>query len=112
MTNTTRNQVVGLMMTGLVGAGRPASAAGADHAAIPRVRSSNAAIAALIQQAGTIEPWFLCLAVASSIVGSSLGRLLLERLNDTQFRSWSNRLITAIGAYYVGHGLVMLIHFA
>src|SRR5476649_1022024 len=67
---------------------------------------------ALIQQAGAIEPWFLCLAVASSIVGSSLGRLLLERLSDTQFRSWSNRLITVIGAYYVGHGLVMLVHLA
>ena len=67
---------------------------------------------ALIAQAGEIEPWFLGLAIASSIVGSSLGRLLLERLSDTQFRSWSNRLITAIGAYYVGHGLVMLIHFA
>ena len=34
---------------------------------------------ALIQQAGTIEPWFLCLAVASSIVGSSLGRFVLIR---------------------------------
>jgi uncharacterized membrane protein YfcA len=67
---------------------------------------------ALIAQASEIEPWFLALAVASSIVGSSLGRLLLERLSDTQFRSWSNRLITGIGAYYVGHGLVMLIHFA
>jgi uncharacterized protein len=67
---------------------------------------------ALIQQAGTIEPWFLGLAVASSIVGSSLGRLLLERFSDTQFRAWSNRLITAIGAYYVGHGLVMLVHMA
>jgi uncharacterized protein len=71
---------------------------------------------ALIEQAGQntgmVEPWFLCVAVASSIVGSSLGRLLLERLSDTQFRSWSNRLITVIGAYYVGHGLVMLVHFA
>src|SRR5471030_1994925 len=67
---------------------------------------------ALIEQAGTIEPWFLCLAVASSIVGSSLGRLLLERLSDTQFRSWSNRLITVIGTYYVGYGLVLLAHIA
>ena len=67
---------------------------------------------ALIAQAGEIEPWFLALAVASSIVGSSLGRLLLERLSDTQFRVWSNRLITAIGSYYVGYGLVLLAHIA
>jgi hypothetical protein len=52
MTSTTRYLMIGLMMTGLVSAGRPASSAGADHTAIPRVRSSNAAIAALIQQAG------------------------------------------------------------
>jgi uncharacterized membrane protein YfcA len=67
---------------------------------------------ALIQQAGEIEPWFLALAVASSIVGSSLGRFLLERLSDTQFRLWSNRLITALGTYYVGYGLVLLAHIA
>ncbi len=67
---------------------------------------------ALIAQAGEIEPWFLGLAVASSIAGSSLGRLLLERLSDTQFRVWSNRLITAIGSYYVGYGLVLLAHIA
>jgi hypothetical protein len=52
MTSATRHLMVGLMITGLVDAGRPASAAGADHAAIGRVRSSNAAIATLIQQAG------------------------------------------------------------
>lgn len=67
---------------------------------------------ALIQQAGEIEPSFLGVAVASSIVGASLGRFLLERLSDTQFRVWSNRLITAIGSYYVGYGLVLLVHFA
>jgi hypothetical protein len=50
--------------------------------------------------------------VASSIVGSSLGRVLLEWLSDTQFRVWSNRLITAIGTYYVGYGLVLLAHIA
>ena len=51
MTSTTRHLMVGLMMTGLVGAGRPAIAAGAGHAASGRVRSSSAAIAALVQQA-------------------------------------------------------------
>jgi len=63
---------------------------------------------ALIQQAGEIEPWFLGVAVASSIAGSSLGKLLLEKLTDKQFRVWSNRLITALASYYVGYGLVLL----
>jgi uncharacterized membrane protein YfcA len=63
---------------------------------------------ALIEQAGHVEPWFLAAAVASSMIGTSLGKLLLERLSDRQFRVWSNRLITAIASYYVGYGLVLL----
>ncbi|WP_085936881.1 sulfite exporter TauE/SafE family protein [Enhydrobacter aerosaccus] len=67
---------------------------------------------ALIEQAGEIPPWFLGVAVTSSIIGTSLGRFLLERLTDTQFRVWSNRLITALASYYVGYGLVLLVGIA
>lgn len=63
---------------------------------------------ALIDQAGQVEPWFFGVAIASSIVGTSLGKLLLERLSDKQFRIWSNRLITALASYYVGYGLVLM----
>ena len=51
MTRTTRHLVMGLMMTGLAGAGRQAAAADAASPAISRVRTSNATIAARIQQA-------------------------------------------------------------
>jgi len=67
---------------------------------------------ALIEQVGQVEPWFLAVAVASSIVGTSLGKLLLEKLSDAQFRLWSNRLITALASYYVGYGLVLLVGIA
>ena len=63
---------------------------------------------ALIEQAGQVEPWFLVVAVASSMIGTSLGKLLLERLSDAQFRVWSQRLITVLASYYVGYGLVLL----
>ncbi len=63
---------------------------------------------ALIEQVGQVEPWFLAIAVTSSIVGTSLGKLLLEKLSDAQFRLWSNRLITALASYYVAYGLVLL----
>ena len=49
---------------------------------------------ALIAGVGQVEPWFLAVAIASSMIGTSLGKLLLERLSDKQFRVWSNRLIT------------------
>jgi uncharacterized membrane protein YfcA len=67
---------------------------------------------ALIDQVGEVEPWFLAVAVGTSIVGTSLGKLLLERLSDGQFRVWSNRLITALASYYVGYGLVLLVGIA
>jgi uncharacterized protein len=63
---------------------------------------------ALIEQAGQVEPWFLAIAVASSMIGTSLGKFLLERLSEAQFRAWSHRLITALASYYVGYGLVLL----
>jgi uncharacterized membrane protein YfcA len=63
---------------------------------------------ALVAQAGEVEPWFLAIAVASSMTGTSLGKLLLERLSDAQFRVWSQRLITVLASYYVGYGLVLL----
>jgi uncharacterized membrane protein YfcA len=62
----------------------------------------------LIEQSGSVEPWFLAIAVASSMIGTSLGKLLLEKLSDKQFRAWSNRIITVIAGYYVGYGLVLL----
>ena len=67
---------------------------------------------ALIEQVGQVEPWFLAIAVTSSIIGTSLGKLLLEKLSDAQFRVWSNRLITALASYYVGYGLVLLVGIA
>ncbi len=40
----------------------------------------------LIDQAGSVDPWFLAIAVTSSMIGTSLGKLLLEKLSDKQFR--------------------------
>jgi hypothetical protein len=42
------------------------------------------------------------------MIGTSLGKLLLEKLTDTQFRAWSNRIITVIAAYYIGYGAVLI----
>ena len=63
---------------------------------------------ALIEQAGSVEPWVLVMAVGASMLGTSLGKQILERLSDAQFRTWAGRLITVLGLYYVGYGLVLL----
>lgn len=62
----------------------------------------------LVEQTGSAEPWFLAVAVAASVVGTSLGKLLLERMSDRQFRAWSNRIITTIATYYVGYSLLLM----
>ena len=67
---------------------------------------------ALIAEVGQVEPWFLGVAIASSMIGTSLGKLLLEQLSDAQFRAWSHRLITALASYYVGYGVVLLVGIA
>jgi hypothetical protein len=51
MTKRTRQRVVGVMATGLLGAGGPAGAADAGARGMARVRSSNPAITALVQHA-------------------------------------------------------------
>ncbi len=63
---------------------------------------------ALVAEAGTVEPWLLGVAVAASMIGTTLGKQILERLSDGQFRTWAGRLITALGVWYVGYGLVLL----
>ena len=51
MTRPTRQLVVGMMMTGLAGAGRPAAAADGNAPAMTRVRSSHASIVRVLKQA-------------------------------------------------------------
>jgi hypothetical protein len=31
-------------------------------------------------------------------------------MNDQQFRSWANRIITCIAAYFVAHGIFLVIY--
>lgn len=43
----------------------------------------------------------LALCVAAAITGTSLSRAVLERMTDGQFRSWTQRLVMAVGAIYI-----------
>jgi hypothetical protein len=51
MTSTKRQLMVGMMMTGLIGTGRPVVAGGVDALATGRVRSSNAVIVRVLKEA-------------------------------------------------------------
>ena len=64
---------------------------------------------ALVDQAAGVDPVMAALAVAASMLGTTLARRLLEAMTDAQFRLWANRLITAVAAYYVGQGAFLLV---
>ena len=64
---------------------------------------------ALIDQAATLDPLMATLAVAASMLGTTLARRVLEAMTDHQFRLWANRVITTIAGYYVVQGTWLLI---
>ncbi len=68
----------------------------------------------IIDQAASLDPVLAAVAVAASMLGTTLARRLLESMTDVQFRTWANRLITTIACYYIGYGgwLLLSPHFA
>ena len=63
----------------------------------------------VIDQAAALNPWLALAAIASSMLGTTLATRVLQAMSDGQFRTWANRIITAIASYYVAHGLVLLV---
>jgi uncharacterized membrane protein YfcA len=63
---------------------------------------------AVIDQAASVNPVMALLAVAMSMLGTSLARPVLDRLSDTQYRTWATHIITVIACYYVAHGTWLL----
>lgn len=55
-----------------------------------------------------IPPLALVAAVLLAMAGTTLSRRVLEAMSDVQFRTWTQRLILAIGAVYTVQGLVLL----
>lgn len=58
-------------------------------------------------QGASIDPVMAALAVAASIVGTSLARPILERMSDTQYRTWATRIITVIAVTYLARGATL-----
>lgn len=51
---------------------------------------------------------WLLLALPLSIIGTTLGAQVLERMSDILFRQWTKYIVSAIGILYVGRGAVLL----
>jgi uncharacterized membrane protein YfcA len=64
---------------------------------------------AVIDQAASVDPIVAGLAIVASMIGTSLAAKVLLAMTDRQYRSWANRIITAIAGYYVAHGTLMIV---
>jgi len=58
----------------------------------------------IIDQAATLDPVLAAVAIAASMLGTTLARRILEAMSDQQFRKWANRLITTVASYYILYG--------
>ena len=58
----------------------------------------------IIDQAATLDPILAAVAIAASMLGTTLSRRVLEAMSDLQFRTWAWRLITTVASYYVLYG--------
>jgi uncharacterized membrane protein YfcA len=62
----------------------------------------------IIDQAATLDPVVAGVAIAASMLGTTLARRILEAMSDQQFRKWANRLITTVASYYILYGSWLL----
>jgi uncharacterized membrane protein YfcA len=55
----------------------------------------------IIDQAATLDWRLAVVAIAASMLGTTLSRRVLEAMSDQQFRRWANWLITSVASYYM-----------
>ena len=63
----------------------------------------------IIDQTATLDPMLATVAVAASMLGTTLARRFLEAMSDQQFVTWSMHLITTIACYYIAYGSWLLL---
>ena len=53
--------------------------------------------------------WIFAVVIPLSMVGTTVGKKVLDRMTDTNFRKWSQRLTLAIGATLLTQGVTLLL---
>ena len=57
---------------------------------------------------GQVHPLVAAMMVVLAIVGTSLSRRVLERMNDVSFRRWTRWTVLSLGALYLADGVTLL----
>ncbi len=60
-------------------------------------------------QGGNVRPWLAAMMVVLALVGTSLSRSVLERMNDVSFRRWTRWTVLTLGAIYLANGLRLVL---
>ena len=60
-------------------------------------------------QGGGVKPWLAAMMIALALVGTSLSRSVLERMNDVSFRRWTRWTVLTLGAVYLANGLRLVL---
>jgi uncharacterized protein len=63
----------------------------------------------IIDNAASVDPRMMTIAIAASIAGTTAARRILEAMSDKQFRVWAMRIINSICGYYVLQGSYLLL---
>ncbi len=63
----------------------------------------------LVDQAAGLDPVMASAAIAASVVGTTAARPILDRLTDTQYRRWANRIVTTIAIVYLAQGSALVL---
>ena len=54
------------------------------------------------------EPIFLLLAIFLSVLGTTLGKKVLDIIDDEIFFRWTQRIVLSVGAVFIGRGIFLL----
>ncbi len=57
---------------------------------------------------GAVEPWLGAMMVVLAIVGTTLSRRVLEKMNDQAFRFWTRWTVMVLGFFYLAQGVYLL----
>lgn len=60
-------------------------------------------------QGGGVRPWLAVLMIGLALVGTSLSRGVLERMNDVSFRRWTRWTVLTLGAIYLANGVRLVL---
>src|SRR5690606_9084340 len=66
-------------------------------------------LAAHLLPAADLPWWIYPMVVPLAMLGTTLGKMVLDRMNDGQFRSWSRNILFVLGALLIWQGLSLLL---